>query len=78
MVPRLQTLTRSIGFMSLGPYVTQTCGKDVHDNEFPRMADIYSMFQLDLCPPYPVLVRPTYSGTIRAQLIFSQRGLGNS
>ena len=56
MLPRLETLSPKTGFMSLGPYITQTCGTDLQGNEFPRMADIYSAFIGELCPPIPVLV----------------------
>lgn len=58
MKPRLAQLasTPNIGFLSFGPYINQTCGKDSSGNEFPRMADIYSMFRQDLCPPRSVLV----------------------
>lgn len=65
MLPRLATLTGTffdpqpdarLGFMSLGPYVSQTAGKDSSGNEFPRMTDIYAMFRHDLSPPHAVLV----------------------
>ncbi len=60
MLPRLKTLSPKTGFMSLGPYNTQTCGVDAQGNEFPRMADIYSAFTEELCPPVPVLVRQPF------------------
>ena len=59
MLPRLETLNSRVGFMSLAPYVNQTCGIDYKGNEFPRMADIYSAFRGELCPPFPVLVGPS-------------------
>ncbi|CAD6583245.1 MAG: hypothetical protein TREMPRED_003508 [Tremellales sp. Tagirdzhanova-0007] len=60
MLPRLETLNSRVGFMSLAPYVNQTCGIDYKGNEFPRMADIYSAFRGELCPPFPVLA--TWAG----------------
>lgn len=56
-LPRLENLLKSnTGFMSFGPYINQTCGVDSSSQSFPRMADIYSAFRSDLCPPIPQLV----------------------
>lgn len=46
--------------MSFGPYINQTCGMDSLNQAFPRMADIYSAFRGDLCPPIPQLA--TWAG----------------
>jgi hypothetical protein len=56
LLPRLEILTPRTGFLSLGPYVNQTCGLDNQGNTFARMADIYVMFRGDFCPPTPQLV----------------------
>ncbi|KAK8870091.1 hypothetical protein IAR55_000661 [Kwoniella newhampshirensis] len=67
-LPRLRDLLRpDTGFLSFGPYITQQCGKDSGGMEFPRMADIYSMFRNDFCPPEPALA--TWAG----QFIVSKR-----
>lgn len=56
-LPRLENLLKpNTGFMSFGPYINQTCGIDSTEQTFPRMADIYSAFRGDLCPPIPQLV----------------------
>lgn len=56
-LPRLENLLKpNTGFMSFGPYINQTCGVDSAEQTFPRMADIYSAFRGDLCPPIPQLV----------------------
>ncbi|POY76391.1 hypothetical protein BMF94_0589 [Rhodotorula taiwanensis] len=40
------------GFLSLAPYVQSDCGFDLRTREdFPRVRDIFNMFQEDLCPP---------------------------
>ncbi|WWC71206.1 uncharacterized protein I206_105159 [Kwoniella pini CBS 10737] len=55
-LPRLEkVLDKNTGFLSFGPYITHICGNDTHGQFHPRMADIYSMFQMDFCPPEPVL-----------------------
>jgi len=60
MIPRLSIMTPKTGFMSLGPYVNQTCGMDDQGLEFPRMRDIYTMFRGDFCPPITQLA--TWAG----------------
>ncbi|WVQ74133.1 hypothetical protein IAR50_003725 [Cryptococcus sp. DSM 104548] len=60
-IPRLEKLIRkNTGFLSFGPYINQTCGLDNNANSFPRLADIYSMFRNDFCPPVPQLA--TWAG----------------
>ncbi|KAK6911058.1 hypothetical protein L486_05311 [Kwoniella mangroviensis CBS 10435] len=60
-LPRLErVLQPDTGFLSFGPYLSHTCGNDSTGQVFPRMADIYSMFRMDLCPPEPVLA--TWAG----------------
>nr|XP_019045123.1 hypothetical protein I302_07039 [Kwoniella bestiolae CBS 10118]OCF24053.1 hypothetical protein I302_07039 [Kwoniella bestiolae CBS 10118] len=60
-LPRLERLLQpGTGFLSFGPYLSHTCGEDSAGQKFPRMADIYSMFRMDLCPPEPVLA--TWAG----------------
>lgn len=60
-LPRLENLLKpNTGFMSFGPYINQTCGVDSAEQTFPRMADIYSAFRGDLCPPIPQLA--TWAG----------------
>lgn len=67
-LPRLENcFGRNTGFLSFGPHVNQTCGKDSAGLEFRRMADIYSAFRADLCPPEPVLA--TWAG----QFVVSRR-----
>ncbi|KAK1922861.1 hypothetical protein DB88DRAFT_492975 [Papiliotrema laurentii] len=65
--PRLPTLTPETGFMSLGPYLNMTRGKDAIGVELPRINDIYTMFRQDFSPPTPVLA--TWAG----QFVVSRR-----
>ncbi|ORY31795.1 hypothetical protein BCR39DRAFT_525399 [Naematelia encephala] len=60
MMPRLDIIEPSTGFLSFGPYITQTEGKDATGNVFPRLKDIYSSFRMDLSPPHAVLA--TWAG----------------
>jgi hypothetical protein len=53
--PRLESMTANTGFMSLSTYVNASCPADgseidVLDQVHPRIAQIYSSFQQDLCP----------------------------
>lgn len=45
----------STGFVSFGPYLNASCSadgseRDSHGQSHPRIAQIYSAFQGDLCP----------------------------
>ncbi|WWC90332.1 uncharacterized protein L201_005265 [Kwoniella dendrophila CBS 6074] len=67
-LPRLERdLDQNTGFLSFGPYISHICGKDSHDQHNPRMADIYSMFRMDLCPPDSIL------GTWAGQFVVSRQ-----
>ncbi|WVF67721.1 hypothetical protein IAT40_002480 [Kwoniella sp. CBS 6097] len=72
-LPRLERLIQpNTGFVSFGPYINHTCGKDSTGQSFPRMADIYSIFRADLCPPEPVVA--TWAGQF---MVSRQRILEN-
>ncbi|WRT68769.1 uncharacterized protein IL334_005749 [Kwoniella shivajii] len=73
-LPRLEkSFQPNTGFLSFGVYISHICGNDTHGQVHPRMADIYSMFRQDFCPPESVL------GTWAGQFIVSrQRILENS
>ncbi|GAA6026611.1 hypothetical protein JCM8202_000096, partial [Rhodotorula sphaerocarpa] len=65
---RFNFLERRTGFLSLSPYIESDCGRDLRTGEvFPRVRDIYSMFQEDLCPPTHQLT------TWAAQMFVSRR-----
>ncbi|KAJ9120035.1 hypothetical protein QFC22_002932 [Naganishia vaughanmartiniae] len=55
-LPRMEkVLTDTTGFVSFGPYLNASCTKDgneidSHGQSHPRIAQIYSSFQGDLCP----------------------------
>lgn len=61
LLPRVETVRPDTGFLSFGPYRQKNCTHDSQTLGFPRMADIYSAFQGDLCPPGPHLVRIGYT-----------------
>ena len=69
MKPRLSTVNAHTGFMSFGPYLNMTEGKDVIGNEFSRINDIYSIFRQELHPPHRVLA--TWAG----QFVVSRKRL---
>jgi hypothetical protein len=58
LLPRVEAIRHDTGFLSFGPYHEKNCTHDSQGLGFPRMADIYSAFQGDLCPPGPHLVSP--------------------
>jgi hypothetical protein len=53
--PRLKEVYADTGFISFGPYLNASCTgdgseKDSHGMSFPRISQIYAMFNGDLCP----------------------------
>jgi hypothetical protein len=67
-------LTDETGFVSFGPYLNASCSKDgseidSHGQSHPRIAQIYSSFQGDLCPADGFSVSPLYKGCEYARLI---------
>ena len=53
--PRLKEVHADTGFISFGPYLNASCTgdgseKDSHGMSFPRISQIYAMFNGDLCP----------------------------
>ncbi|KAH8915670.1 hypothetical protein BT69DRAFT_862241 [Atractiella rhizophila] len=60
-VTRYELLEDHTGFMTGTVWLRSDCGKDGRGNgEFPRMAQIYTMFREEPCPPTNQLA--TYSG----------------
>ena len=70
--PRLKEVHRDTGFVSFGPYLNASCTadgseKDSHGMSYPRVAQIYSMFNGDLCPP------TGFSVSVMADLLLDAR-----